>query len=78
MFNRSPAFDSMRKKMVDLTKLNGDKFYLNPHLIEKMEEKPDTVITMSSQVQYIVKDKIEDILVKIVRYRKRLVPNSQE
>jgi flagellar protein FlbD len=64
--------------MIDFTKLNGDKFFLNPHLIEKMEEKPDTIITMQSQVQYIVKDKIEIIVKKIIEYRSKLNYGSQE
>jgi len=64
--------------MIKLTKLNGDLFYLNPHLIERIEQKPDTVITMNSQIQYLVKDGIEDILKKIIEYRKNLGFNIQE
>lgn len=64
--------------MIKLTKLNGDIFYLNPHLIERIEEKPDTVITMDSQIQYIVKEKIDEILNKIISYRKNLGFSSQE
>ncbi|MBP7553503.1 MAG: flagellar FlbD family protein [Spirochaetes bacterium] len=56
--------------MIKLTKLNGDVFYLNPHLIERLEEKPDTVITMDSQVQYIVKEKIPEIIINITSYRR--------
>ncbi|HOJ63117.1 MAG TPA: flagellar FlbD family protein [Spirochaetota bacterium] len=64
--------------MIKLTKLNGDVFYLNPHLIERLEEKPDTVITMDSQIQYIVREKIDEILEKIINYRKNLGAMSQE
>ena len=58
--------------MVKLTKMNGSEFFINPHLIERMEERPDTVITMDSQVQYIVIEKVEDIIKKIVKYRKTI------
>ncbi len=58
--------------MIKLTKLNDDVFYLNPHLIERMEEKPDTVITMDSQLQFIVKEKIEAIIKKIIDYRSKI------
>lgn len=58
--------------MIKLTKLNGDIFFLNPHLIEKIEEKPDTVITMQSQTQYIVREKTEEILKRIIEYRNKL------
>lgn len=47
--------------MIQLTKLNGTLFYLNHLLIEKIEITPDTVITMNSQTQYIVKEDIENI-----------------
>jgi len=58
--------------LIKLTKLNGDVFYLNPHLIERLEEKPDTVITMDSQVQYIVKEKIPEIIGYITSYRRNI------
>lgn len=58
--------------MIKLTKLNGDEFYINPHLIERMEEKPDTVITMDSQLQFIVKEKVDAIIDKIVKYRSKI------
>lgn len=64
--------------MIKLIKMNGLEFYLNPHLIERMEERPDTVITMDSQVQYIVKEKIEDIIKKIIKYRKTISFGAQE
>ncbi len=47
--------------MIKLTRMNDSVFYLNPYLIERIEEKPDTVVTMNSQMQYIVKEKIDDI-----------------
>ena len=64
--------------MIKLTKLNNDEFYLNPHLIERIDEKADTVITMDSQTQYIVKEKFVDIYKKIVEYRKSLSFGAQE
>jgi len=57
-------------EMIKLTKINGDAFYLNPHLIERIEEKPDTVITMNSQIQYIVKEKVSEIIISITGYRR--------
>lgn len=64
--------------MIKLTKLNGDEFYLNPHLIERIDQKADTVITMDSQTQYIVKEKFVEILKKVVEYRKSLSFGAQE
>jgi flagellar protein FlbD len=64
--------------MIKLTKMNKSEFYLNPHLIERIEEKPDTVITMDSQVQYLVLEKADEILELIIEYRKRLSVGCQE
>lgn len=64
--------------MIKLTKLNGDVFFINPHLIEKIEERPDTVITMDSQIQYIAKENAAQIFDKIVEYRQKLFPGEQE
>ena len=40
--------------MIILTKLNGEKFMLNPDFIEIVTENPDTVITTSTGHSYIV------------------------
>ena len=42
--------------MIQVTKLNGQVFYLNPHQIESIELTPDTTITMLSGKRLVVKD----------------------
>jgi len=64
--------------MIKLTKLNNSIFYINPHQIERIDERPDTVVTMLSQNQYIVKEKIDEINRQIIEYRKKLSFGSQE
>lgn len=65
--------------MIELSKINGTVFYINPHLIERIDPGLDTVITMNSQTQYIVKDSIDEIKQKIISYRKKLgIVISQE
>ena len=48
--------------MIILTKLNGEKFMLNPDLIEIVTENPDTVITTSTGHSYIVEQSMNEIL----------------
>ncbi len=36
--------------MIEVTKLNGVKVLLNPHLFEIVEETPDTVITLTTGI----------------------------
>ena len=55
--------------MIILTKLNGEKFMLNPDLIEIVTENPYTVITTSTGHSYIVEQSMNEILSLIKEYR---------
>jgi flagellar protein FlbD len=48
--------------MVMVSKLNGEKFFINELQIEKVEIKPDTTITMMNGHVYIIKDDVKDLL----------------
>jgi len=56
--------------MIKLRRLNGDEFMLNPNHIEIIEERPDTVITLSNDRKYVVKERSEDVLNLIKEYNK--------
>ena len=64
--------------MIEVERLNGSKYFLNLHMIESMESLPDLTITMLSGKKVIVKNSPEDIINKIVDYRKRIGINTQE
>ena len=61
--------------MIKLTKLDGTDYYVNPHQIECIEIRPDTVLVMLSGKTHIVRNEVDDVLEKIDVYRKRLVPS---
>ena len=54
--------------MIELTKMNGDIFYLNPNLIEMSEKTPDTLITMMSGKKYYVLESVETLTEKIMEF----------
>lgn len=56
--------------MIQLTKINGHQITLNPDLIEYIEETPDTVITLANNDKIIVKDRMTEIIDKVVHYRR--------
>lgn len=58
--------------MIQLTKINGHQIVLNSDMIEYIEETPDTVITLTNNDKVIVRDRMEDIVGKVVRYRRTL------
>lgn len=64
--------------MIELNRLNGAVFYLNPHLIESMECKPDLTITMMSGNTIVVKNSPQEVIGKIVCYRQKISLESQE
>ncbi len=64
--------------MIDVTRLNGKKYWVNPHMIESMETHPDLTLNMLSGRQLIVKEQPAEIIEKIVEYRKKIGTNTQE
>lgn len=60
--------------MIALTRLNGTKYYLNADLIVSVEGTPDTVITLTNEAKFIVRNRPEDVIQMIVQYQ-QLVHN---
>ncbi|PKL25547.1 MAG: flagellar protein FlbD [Spirochaetae bacterium HGW-Spirochaetae-3] len=56
--------------MIELTRLNGDVFWLNPHQIEYIERTPDTSIAMLSGKRVTVREGVQGVIDKIVEYRR--------
>lgn len=56
--------------MIDLTKLNGDQVTLNSDLIETVEERPDTVISLTTGRKIIVKESRQEVKNLVKSYRK--------
>lgn len=51
--------------MITVTRLNGGAFALNPDLIERVETTPDTVITLVDGAKYVVRESVEEIILRI-------------
>ncbi|HHU82680.1 MAG TPA: flagellar FlbD family protein [Firmicutes bacterium] len=64
--------------MIQVTRLNGKRFWVNPHLIEFMEETPDTVVSLMTGKKVVVREKAEKILEEIILYRRRLMDGGNE
>lgn len=62
--------------MIILHRINGEEFLLNSHHIETIEEKPDTVITLTNERKYLVKESTEEILEKIKVYHRSVLEPS--
>lgn len=55
--------------MITLSRLNRTTIALNPDLIERVEENPDTVVTLTDGKKVLVLEGIDEIIEKIIAYR---------
>jgi flagellar protein FlbD len=58
--------------MIQLTRLNRTPLFVNVDVIQHMEATPDTVITLTSGNNFMVRETPEQIIDLIVRYRRRI------
>ena len=59
--------------MIKLTRLDRSEFYLNPDLIECIEETPDTVITLTNGNHFLVREGLGTITDRIVAFKSRII-----
>lgn len=58
--------------MIEVTRLNGKKLTINAEMIERVEESPDTVITMTNGNKLIVKESRQEIKNLVILYKKEV------
>ena len=63
--------------MVRLTRLNHVPVILNADLIESIEITPDTVITLVNQQKIRVLESAEQVIERVVAYRRQLLRADQ-
>ncbi|MBF8983090.1 flagellar FlbD family protein [Lutibacter sp. B2] len=61
--------------MICLKRLNGKEYIVNSDLIEFIESKPDTTITLTTGKKIIVLNSTEDIIEQIVQYKRKIFSN---
>ena len=61
--------------MITITKLNDKQIVMNCECIEMIESNPDTTITMTTGRKMIVKESVDDILAKIVDFKRKIHSN---
>jgi flagellar protein FlbD len=59
--------------MIRLTRMNGGEIYLNPALIETVEESPDTVIALSNGNRYLVLEPARIIIERMVTLQAKTI-----
>ena len=64
--------------MIRVTRLNGERFALNPDLIERVEGHPDTVAFLVDGTRYVLRESVEEVLQEIREYRASILATSYE
>lgn len=64
--------------MIELTRLNGKKFFLNAELVESMEAVPDTTIRLTNSKTYVVREDCRTVLDAMLEYRRSVLRASEE
>ena len=62
--------------MIDVTRMNGSLLTNKNHLIEMVEETPDTVITLTTGKKIIVKESRQEVKNLVKLYEKEITCNS--
>ncbi len=59
--------------MILLTRLNGTTFAVNPDLVERIQETPDTTVVLVDGTTFIVTETIHEVIDSIAEYRARVI-----
>ena len=62
--------------MIKLTRLGGEPFILNAELIQYVEARPDTFVTLTNGQRLVVTESMDEVLRRAVEYQqtKHLIP----
>lgn len=55
--------------MIVVTRLNRSRFAVNPDLIERVQESPDTTIVMVDGARFVVRESMEELIGQITAFR---------
>lgn len=59
--------------MIEVSRLNGSIYFLNPDMILTLEATPDTVITLTSGEKLMVRESPQELIDRFVLFKRRIV-----
>jgi flagellar protein FlbD len=62
--------------MIEVTRLNGSIFFINPDLMVTVEPTPDTVITLTTGEKFVVRETPQEIIDRFVALKRRMTPED--
>jgi len=64
--------------VIRITKFDGSSVMLNPEQIQTIEATPDTVITLTTGLQLIVRERVDELVAAFKDYKKSIFHTSWE
>ena len=58
--------------MIKVTRLNGEEFVVNAALIQYVERRPDTFITLTTNDRFVVRETMDEVIRRSVEYTRSL------
>ncbi len=60
--------------MIEVTRINDDPVVINAELIEMIEARPDTIITMTTGKKILVAESVSEVVRRVIEYRQIIRP----
>jgi flagellar protein FlbD len=60
--------------MIKLTRLNDTEIVVNADQIKYLESTPDTIITLMNNEKVLVKERIDEVIQKVIEFRRVSYP----
>lgn len=64
--------------MIKVTRLDRSELVVNAELIETVEATPDTVITLTNGKKFVVCEEVEEIVHRVMEYRRHAYSPQQK
>lgn len=64
--------------MIVVTGLNKKRWAVNPDMIERMHESPDTTLVMLDGTTHVVVERMNDVIDMITAYRARVLAAARD
>ncbi|MFL0251626.1 flagellar FlbD family protein [Clostridium neuense] len=62
--------------MIKLNGMNGKSFVINDSQIEKIDEVPETVITLVNGNKYIVQETVDEVIDKVIMFKRQILKGT--
>ena len=56
--------------MIEVTRLDNSTIFINVDMIQSLEATPDTVITFTSKEKMMVREPVNEVSKRVLRYRR--------